>query len=75
MPIASTQTQEGGCTLHWRRLFCAALYSDEHWSTGTLGHWDTGALGHWGTGTLGHWGTGALGHWDTGTLDRQRVNI
>ena len=26
MPIASTQTQEGGCTPHWRRLF-RALYT------------------------------------------------
>ena len=45
MPIASTQTQEGGCTPHWRHLF-SALYTviSPYWSTGTLEHWDTGAL-------------------------------
>ena len=43
MPIASMQTQEGGCTPHWRRLFLCTIYSDEpragDWSTGTLEHW------------------------------------
>ena len=49
MPIASTQTQEGGCTPHWRRLFCALYTVISHGlETGTraLGHW-TLDTGHW----------------------------
>ena len=40
MPIASTQTQEGGCTPHWRRLF-RALYTvlSPGLETGALGYW------------------------------------
>ena len=78
MPIASTQTQEGGCTPHWRRLFSAlyTIYSETgalgHWSAGTLARWGTGTLGHWSTGALGHWSTGALGHWGTGELGNWR---
>ena len=61
MPIASTQTQEGGYTPLWRRLF-SALYTvlSPRLETGALGHWSTGILEHWSTGTLVHWDTGAL---------------
>ena len=42
MPIASMQTQEGGCTPHWRHLL-SALYTviSPRLETGTLdtGHW------------------------------------